>query len=100
MKRGLAVALRYQFEAQMWADEGPGAWHFVTLPAEIIEEIKSVRSGNAARRVEARIGGSSWSTALFPHDDSYVLPVKADVRRREAITVGDRVQASIEVLSR
>lgn len=94
------MAARYEFEAQMWADEGPGAWHFVTLPVELSERIRAVRSGNAARKVEARIGNSNWSTALFPHDDAYVLPVKADVRRREAITVGDRVQASIEVLSR
>ena len=91
---------RYEFEAQMWADEGSGAWHFVTLPAELSEQLRAVRSGNAARKVEARIGNSKWSTALFPHDDAYVLPVKADVRRREVISVGDRVQASIEFLSR
>jgi hypothetical protein len=88
----------YLFEAQLWADEGSGAWHFLTLPAELTEEIKSVRSANAARRVEARIGESRWSTALFPHDDAYVLPVKADVRRRETLAVGDRIKASIEVL--
>ena len=90
---------RYLFEAQLWADEGPGAWHFLTLPAELTEEIKAVRSANAARRVEAQVGESRWSTALFPHDDAYVLPVKADVRRRETLAVGDRIKASIEVLS-
>ena len=89
----------YQFEAQVWADEGPGAWHFVTLPADLSERIKAVRSRNAARKVEARIGKSNWSTALFPHHDTYVLPVKADVRRREVICVGDRVEAFIEIVS-
>lgn len=90
------MTLRYQFEGRMWADEGPGGWHFVTLPTELTEGIRAVRSKNAARRVEARIGASSWNTALFPHGDAYVLPVKGDVRRREAISVGDQVRATIE----
>jgi hypothetical protein len=92
------MTVRFQFEAQMWADEGRGAWHFITVPAELSDKIRAARSANAARKVEARIGNSRWSTALFPHDETYVLPVKADVRRREAITAGDRVQASIEVV--
>ena len=40
--------------------------------------------------VEARIGGTAFSTSLFPKDGRYLLPLRDAVRRAERIGVDDR----------
>ena len=49
--------------------------------------------------VRAAIGRTSWSTSLFAdtRTASYLLPVKADVRRREGIGDGDAVTVELVV---
>lgn len=32
--------MRYRFEALLWRHTGDAAWHFVTLPAEMADEIE------------------------------------------------------------
>ena len=50
-------------------------------------------------RVEATIGDVSWRTSVFPQKSGgYILPVKADVRRRAAIVAGDEVELSLEIV--
>ena len=41
--------------------------------------------------VEATIGGVTFKTSLFPKDGTYLLPVKAAVRRKAEITAGDTI---------
>ncbi len=47
--------------------------------------------------VTARVGATVWRTSLFPKDGRYVVPVKAAVRRAEAIEVGDEVTVALRV---
>ncbi|EMY77446.1 PF08922 domain protein [Leptospira weilii serovar Ranarum str. ICFT] len=49
--------------------------------------------------VTAKIGVTSWNTSIFPEKNStkYVLPLKADVRKKEKITVNQKVHASITI---
>jgi hypothetical protein len=49
--------------------------------------------------VRASIGSSTWSTSLFADakSSSYELPIKADVRRRERLEVGDVATVRIDV---
>ncbi|WP_255408515.1 DUF1905 domain-containing protein [Plantactinospora sp. KBS50] len=47
--------------------------------------------------VTARIGGTEWATSLFPKDGRYVVPVRANVRRAEGVTVGDTVPVRLTV---
>lgn len=44
------------------------------------------------------IGNSRWYTAVFPKDGSYLVPVKAAIRRAEKIEEGQVVEVKIEVL--
>ena len=48
-------------------------------------------------RVKARTGGTSWETSLFADQKrgAFLLPVKADVRRKEKIAPGDIIEVSI-----
>jgi hypothetical protein len=86
----------------LWTGEN-GSWHFVTVPAELSDEISAhclaEMRGFRSARVEASINGVAWRTSVFPQKSgSYILPVKADVRRKAGIAAGDEVTVSIELL--
>lgn len=57
------------------------------------------RRGFGSVRVIARIGAVEWRTSLFPERESggYILPLKADVRRRAGIAAGDEVEVELEL---
>jgi hypothetical protein len=64
----------------------------------VAEEIRTVdagprRTGFGSLRVTARIGGTAWETSIFPAAGlkSYLLPVKAAVRKAERLTEGKTV---------
>lgn len=92
----------YRFRAELWLYPGDAGWHFVTLPHDVADEIEAAASG-ATRgfgsvRVEVRVGDTTWTTSLFPDKEaqSYVLPVKKQVREREGLTAGDEVEVELE----
>ena len=95
--------LTLKFRARLWLYPGPGGWHFITLPSSRAKEIKmslrGVRHGWGSVPVKATIGTASWKTSIFPDrkSGSYVLPVKADVRKRERIEDGDTVLVTLVV---
>ena len=93
----------FRFVAELWRHDGDAAWHFITLPAHIAAEITAQsgpRRGFGSVRVRASVAATSWTTSVFPDSkrDSYVLPVKKEVRRIERLTDGDRVPITLEVL--
>ena len=88
----------------LWS-EGKGSWHFLTVPPEQSVEIRlesassGPRRGFGSARVEATINGVSWRTSIFPHKSGgYILPIKAEVRRRAGIAAGDEVTVMLELL--
>lgn len=94
------------FEAPLWRwqAEAPAAWYFVTLPDDVAAEVKFAtlgsRTGFGSVKVEAVVGGSRWRTSLFPHrtSGSYLLPMKATVRRAEGLDTGSPVRATITLV--
>lgn len=95
---------RYAFNAKMWVWPGGEAqWRFVTVPKDVSAKIKKtvkVKRGFGSVRVEAKVGKTAWRTSIFPDSKSgtYVLPMKAQVRRAEAIEDGDVVLLKISTL--
>ncbi len=92
-----------EFSAELWRHDGDAAWHFVTLPAEVAEQVREEAGeprGFGSVRVEVTVGGSTWRTSVFPDTKkgSFVLPVKAEVRRREDLLAGDVVEVGLTVL--
>lgn len=75
--------------------EGPGGWHGIFLPIEAVAELRFFGLPNAmgAIAVEARVGETTVRTSLFPDSkrDSFLLPLKAELRRREKIAAGDTI---------
>jgi hypothetical protein len=90
--------------APIWLWTGESAsWHFITVPEELADKIRAHslihRGGFGSVRVEATICDVVWRTSVFPQKSGgYILPVKADVRRRAEIVAGDEVRLTLELL--
>jgi hypothetical protein len=95
------AAVDVEFSGPVWFWKGPSPWHFVTVPdeecADLEETSAYVSYGWGMIPVVVRMGDTQWSTSLFPKDGSYVVPLKADVRRAEAVEVGDTVTLRLTV---
>lgn len=86
----------------VWSGEN-GSWHFVTVPEELSGEIRAhamvALRGFGSAKVEACIHDVTWRTSVFPvKSGGYILPVKADVRRKAGIAAGDEVTVHLELL--
>ncbi|MEU7527173.1 DUF1905 domain-containing protein [Saccharothrix sp. NPDC042600] len=94
------------FDAELWIWDArrDDSWVFVSLPAESSEDIRELaggaRRGFGSVRVRVTVGGTSWSTSIFPDSarGCYVLPVKRAVRKAESLEVGDVATVTVELL--
>jgi hypothetical protein len=87
----------------IWKGEAAGRWYFITVPEEQSDEIRAHAFGNprgfGSVKVEARIDEVVWRTSVFPlNSGGYLLPVKAEVRRKAEIAAGDEVTVILELL--
>ncbi len=98
------AGVRYEFTAELWRwASRADVWAFVRLPDEASDEIRDMprlRAGFGAVKVLATLGGSRWSTSIFPESaqGAYVLSVKKAVRAAEGVDIGDVVRVGIETL--
>jgi hypothetical protein len=94
----------YTMTEKVWLYPGETAnWHFVTLTKKIGQEIKETY-GKSARGfgslpVEVTIGETVFNTSIFPDKraGSYLLPLKAKVRKIEDIEAGEPVTFTIRL---
>lgn len=90
-----------EFNGKIWFWKGPAPWYFVTIPADESDAIKaisaSVTYGWGVIPVIVRIGKTEWTTSLFPKDDRYLVPIKADIRKAEALKEGDEVAIQLKI---
>ena len=97
---------RFEFRGEVWLYPGMAGWHFISLPIEQSAEIKGrdilMRRGFGAVKVAITIGKTSWRTSIFPDKKSgqYLLPVKAEVRKKEEIAAGDVVCVAVEIVDK
>lgn len=95
----------WTFTAEVWRWR-EGSWRFVTVPADVSDEVDEVvgdaTGGFGSVRVEVSVGGSVWRTSLFPstQEGAYVLPVKKAVRTAEGLTDGDAAEVAIRLVDR
>ncbi|WP_157249129.1 DUF1905 domain-containing protein [Nonomuraea typhae] len=93
--------MKLEFSGEMWFWRGPAPWHFVTVPEEECRDLEAVAGGVSYGwgmiPVTAWIRETRWRTSMFPKDGRYIVPVKAAVRKAEALDVGDVVTVRLEV---
>ncbi|MDK1385369.1 DUF1905 domain-containing protein [Sinorhizobium sp. 8-89] len=91
----------FEFEAELWLYPGKGGWHFVTLPKDIAQQVKFLaepkKRGWGSEQVIARTGKTEWTTSIFPDkgSGSFLLPVKAEVRRQEKLAAGQKIRIAL-----
>lgn len=93
----------YTFKAKVWLYPGPAAWHFISLPKKQSNEIKTsfgeLARGWGSLPIQVKIGSTSWKTSIFPgkKKGAYLVPLKADVRKKEDISVSDVIKITLEI---
>lgn len=93
----------YHASSKIVVYQGPSAWRFLGLPKDIATEIRELY-GKRSRAwgsipVTVTLGTTTWDTSLFPDKRSgtYLLPLKAEVRRKEDVTDGATVAFTIRL---
>lgn len=93
--------MNIEFTGKIWFWRGPAPWYFVTVPAQPSRELKAISKfvtyGWGVIPVQVRISQTEWQTSLFPQDDRYLVPIKANVRKAENLAEGDKVTIRLEV---
>jgi hypothetical protein len=99
------VIVAFESELWLWDARRNDSWTFVSLPVEASQDIREMFDGGPRRgfgslRVRATLGGSTWTTSIFPGgaDGCYVLPVKRAIRQAEDLEVGDITTTTVELI--
>lgn len=98
----LSITIAYQFSAVVWQYSQTGGWYFVSLPNDLATEIRKLfkkrEEGWGRMKAKAKIRETLWDTAIWYDTklNTYILPVKADIRKKEKIEVG--TELIIEIL--
>jgi hypothetical protein len=80
---------QYTFASRVWLYPGMAGWHFASIPKAESEDIQKkfadLKRGWGSFPVLATVGATTWKTSIFPDKKTgeYLLPIKADVRKKE-----------------
>lgn len=109
MRRSSKTTFKFKSKVIVWRSgygEGndKGAWRFARVPEDISAKIKEMQKGKLRRGwgaiyARAKIKKSEWVTSIFPdrHSDTYILPLKKEIRFQENLYDGIDIKVSIEV---
>ena len=92
---------KYSFKEKIWKHTGKGGWHFISLPKALSKKIRAnhglSEEGWGRLKATAKIGKSSWSTAIWfdSKKQTYLLPVKAEIRKKENIELEKQVLVNL-----
>ncbi len=97
------TSMNHSFTSVVWLYPGEAAWYFVSLPKDLSEKLSTMyemqKRGFGSLPVMVAIGKTTWKTSIFPDKKSgqYMLPLKAEVRKKEGIAVDKEITVVIEV---
>lgn len=91
----------YQLQAKIFKWTGKGAWFFIRIEKETAEIIKDnfgmFAAGWGSLPVNVTIGNSTWKTSIFPEKQTYLLPIKSQIRKAENINEDDTLTLNLEI---
>ena len=97
------IMKKYKIRTEVLLYPGTAGWHFAPIPkkqtSDINKRFASIKRGWGSLPVIVTLGKTSWETSIFPDKKSgtYLLPLKASVRKKEEIMSGDRINFSLDV---
>jgi len=97
--------IKYEFISKpyQYQDDEPCGWYFISPTKELAKEIRGnhkwQEEGWGRMKVTAQIGSTEWKTSIWFDTklDTYLLPLKAEIRRKEKIDMDSDVCVSIWV---
>jgi hypothetical protein len=92
--------MEWTFTGEVIEWRGPAPYLFVAMTSEDSEDLKEEARGLiywGQVPVRVTIGDTEFTTALFPRDGRYLVPVKAAVQRAEAIGEGAVVKVVLRL---
>ncbi len=93
----------FKFSAQVFPYPGMAAWRFVALSQALSVEIKTrfgkIKKGWGSIPVLVTVGKTTWQTSIFPDkkSQSYLLPMKLEVRKKEGVMDGDTINLCLRI---
>jgi hypothetical protein len=90
----------FEFEGPVIEWRGPAPFFFVAIPEEESEDIKFAAKGLeywGQVPVVVQIGDAEFTTALFPKDGRYLIPLKDVVRKPTGIEVDQVLAVALRV---
>jgi hypothetical protein len=90
----------FEFEGPVIEWRGPAPFFFVAIPEEESEVIKFAATGLeywGQVPVVVQIGDAEFTTALFPKDGRYLIPLKDVVRKSTGIEVDQVLAVALRV---
>jgi hypothetical protein len=90
----------FEFDGPVIEWRGPAPFYFVAVPADESDDIKFAAKGLeywGQVPVVVRIDDTEFTTALFPKDGRYLIPIKDKVRRAEGLELDQVVTVNLRV---
>ena len=93
----------YKINTIVWLYPSMAGWHFVTIPEDVSDDINHQfgdrKRGWGSLPVKATIGKTTWETSIFQEKktNTYLLPVKKGVRKKEYIKADTNVLLVLEI---
>lgn len=88
------MVMEFEGEAIWW--RGPAPFVFVPVPPDVASDIKAISAhltyGWGVIPAKVRIGGTEYTTSLFPKNGGYLVPIKVKVQKAEGVNVGNMVR--------
>lgn len=93
--------MQLRFRAEVWYWRGPAPFHFVSVPpdesAVIADLAPTVTYGWGMIPAAVTVGSTRLTTALWPKDGGYAVPLKTVLRAAERVEVGDEIDVALEI---
>ena len=90
-----------EFSDVVFEWRGPAPYHFVRVPEDEAAEIQDVAAaityGWGMIPVAVTVGATTMTTALWPKEGTYYVPLKDKLRHAEGIALGDVVTVRLRI---
>lgn len=94
----------FVWQSGHYKENDSGAWRFARVPEKISAKIKEMQKGRLRRGwgavyARTKVGRTQWLTSIFPdrHSNTYILPLKKQIRYQENLYDGIDIKVSIEI---
>lgn len=97
----MIAKIKYDFTGKLWKHSSNGGWFFISLPFDTSKEIRDhlqwQEEGWGRMKAKAVINEQQWETSIWfdKKKNTYILPIKAIIRKTLLLKEGMIISASI-----